>query len=85
MGIETLFAAEPPERVRVTHEDGTQLVLERPELRAGAIVATAAPGAMLVDDVRLLEVRGVSVVRTIAFVLPGAIVLAVVGKESCRC
>lgn len=82
---ETLFAAEPPPQVRVTRSDGEILTLEAPEIRAGAIVATAAPGAVLIEDVSLLEVRRVHVLRTVAFVLPGAILVALVGKESCRC
>jgi hypothetical protein len=82
---ETLLLRDPPERVRVTRADGVQLVLERPELRAGAIVATAAPGAVMMQDVRVLEVRSVSVGRTAAFLLPGAILIAVIGKLSCRC
>lgn len=82
---ESLFRPTPPERVRVTRTDGVQLTLERPELRAGAIVATAAPGAVLIENVRLLEVRRVDVLRTVAFVLPGALFIAIVGKESCRC
>lgn len=82
---EALFRTDPPERVRVTRADGVQLVLERPEIRAGAIVATAAPGAVLIENVDVLEVRSVSVLRTAAFLLPGAIVVAVIGKEACRC
>lgn len=82
---EILLATTPPERVRVTRTDGEMLILEAPELRAGAIVATAAPGAVLLEDVRVLETRRVHVLRSIAFVLPGAVLLAIVGKESCRC
>lgn len=85
METEALFAMEAPERVRVTREDGEQLILERPELRAGAIVATAAPGAVLIDEVELLEIRKVDVMRSIAFGLPGALILVLVGLESCRC
>lgn len=85
VSAEALFAAEPPPRVRVTRSDGELLTLEAPEIRAGAIVATAAPGAVLLDDVSVLEVRRTHVLRSIAFVLPGAILLAIVGKESCRC
>lgn len=80
-----LVAEDRPERVRVTRQDGVQLVLEAPEIRAGAMVATTAPGAVLLDDIRRLEVQAVSITRTVAFLLPGAILVAVIGKEVCRC
>lgn len=76
---------EPPERIRVTHQDGMQLVLLRPTIRAGALVATAAPGAMLVSDVQLLEVEKVSVLRTIGVLTPSILLVAVIGKAACRC
>ena len=82
---ETVLASSPPERVRVTRTDGVQLTLERPELRAGAIVATAAPGAVLLENVAVFEVRKVDALRTTAFFLPGAILVALVAKASCRC
>lgn len=80
-----LVTEDRPERVRVTRRDGSLLVLEAPEVRAGAMIATTAPGAVLLEDIRRLEVRGVSIVRTVAFLLPGAILVAVIGKEVCRC
>ncbi len=76
---------EPPERVRVVTNDGAELILEQPVIRAGALVATAAPGAVLVGDVSSLEVEKVSIGRTIGLALPGVIILAIVGKRSCRC
>ncbi len=76
---------EPPERVRVVTSEGMELVLEAPVIRAGALVATGAPGAVLVRDVTSLEVEKVSIARTIGLALPGVIILAVVGKRSCRC
>lgn len=82
---EALFETEPPRRVRVTKTDGEVLTLEAPTIRARAIVATAAPGAVLLEDIQLLEIRRTDVVRTIAFVLPGALLVALVGKGSCRC
>lgn len=82
---ESLFQQpEPPERVRVTGADGVPLVLERPVIRAGALVATAAPGAILIGDVETLEVEKVSVLRTIGLTLPGAVILALVGIKSKR-
>ena len=80
-----LLQPEPPERVRVVTNEGAELILEMPVIRAGALVATAAPGAVLVRDVRSLEVEKVSIMRTIGLTLPGAIILAFVGKRSCRC
>ena len=76
---------EPPERVRVVTGEGAELVLEAPVIRAGALVATAAPGAVLIEDVTTLEVEKISVARTVGLALPGAVVLAVVGLVSCRC
>lgn len=76
---------EPPERVRVVTSEGMELILEAPVIRAGALVSTAAPGAVLVSDVTTLEVEKVSIGRTIGLALPGVIILAVVGKRSCRC
>lgn len=80
-----LIQQEAPVRVRVTGTDGMQLTLERPQIRAGAIVATASPGAMLLDDVRTIEVERVSVARTIALTAPAAILVAIVAIASCRC
>ncbi len=85
MSPEALLATEPPPQVRVTRSDGEVLTLIVPEIRAGAMVATGAPGAVMLEDIQLLEVRRVDVWRTVAFALPGAILLAVIGKESCRC
>ena len=83
--VDLLLQPEPPERVRVVTNEGAELILEMPVIRAGALVATAAPGAGLVRDVRSLEVEKVSIMRTIGLTLPGAIILAFVGKRSCRC
>lgn len=80
-----LAGPDAPERIRVTRNDGSQITLEQPEVRAGALVATAAPGAVLLDDTRAVEVEKVSVGRTIALVLPGVIVVAAVAKIACRC
>lgn len=80
-----LLVEDRPERVRVTRQDGVQLVLEAPEIRADAMIATAAPGAVLLENIRRLEVQGVSITRTVAFLLPGAILVAVIGKRVCRC
>ncbi|MBT8489151.1 MAG: hypothetical protein HKN72_16865 [Gemmatimonadetes bacterium] len=85
MSPEALLEVDPPPRVRVTRTDGEVLTLLVPEIRAGALIATAAPGAVMIEDIRLLEVQRIDVLRTVAFVLPGAILVALVGKESCRC
>lgn len=85
MSPEALLAADPPPRVRVTRTDGEVLTLLAPEIRAGAMVATAAPGAVMLEDITLLEVRRTDVLRTVAFVLPGALLVALVGKGACRC
>lgn len=85
MSPEALLAVDPPPQVRVTRTDGEILTLVAPEIRAGAMVATAAPGAVMLDDIQLLEVRRTDVWRSIAFGLPGAILIALVAKESCRC
>lgn len=81
---EALFRESRPDRVRVTRTDGMQMVLEAPEIRAGALVATASPGAVLVNDVRELEVEKVDWVRTVALALPAPIILLVVGIRSAR-
>jgi len=73
-----LFADGAPERVRVTLNDGAQLVLESPVVRAGAIVATAAPGAALIEDIATLEVEQTSVIRSIGAVLPAVLILVMV-------
>jgi len=80
-----VVSEEQPDRVRVTRMDGMELLLEAPAVRAGAIVATASPGAVLVGDVRSMEVERISVARSIALALPGVVILAVVGKAACRC
>lgn len=80
-----ILQPEPPERVRVTTRAGDQLVLESPVIRAGALVATAAPGAAMIEDVVVLEVEKVSVTRTLGLTLPGALILAIVGLQACRC
>ncbi|MGB0543068.1 MAG: hypothetical protein ACPGPI_05065 [Longimicrobiales bacterium] len=75
---------EPPDRIRVVDDEGVALILERPVIRAGAIVATAAPGAILISDVTSLEVETVSVARSIGLTLPGVIILTVVGIRAAR-
>ena len=74
----------PPDRVRVTRTDGVQLVLEAPRLRAGAVVATASPGAVLVENIRLLEVERLDVMRTVLLTIPAPVILFVVGKKAAR-
>lgn len=85
MSPEALLAADPPPRVRVIRTDGEVLTLLVPEIRAGAMVATAAPGAVMLEDIERLEVRRTDTLRTVAFVLPGAILVALLGKAACRC
>ena len=75
---------EPPERVRVITNEGAELILEAPVIRAGALVATAAPGAVLIRDVTSLEVEKLSIGRTIGLVMPGVIILTVVGIRAAR-
>ncbi len=82
---EALFQADPPQRVRITRNDGFRIVLEAPQIRAGAMVATASPGAILLEDIEQVEVRGVSVLRTVGFLIPGAVIVFLVGKRACRC
>jgi len=72
---ETLVTREAPERIRVTRSDGEQLTLEAPEVRAGALVATAAPGAVLLEDVASVEVERISVWRTIGVSVPAALIV----------
>lgn len=80
-----LLQEGPVDRVRITRPDGVQLTLLAPRVRAGALVATGAPGAVLLEDVMRLEVERTSVLRTVGLVLPAALVMAIVGKLSCRC
>ena len=75
---------EPPDRIRVVDNEGVAQILERPVIRAGAIVATAAPGAILIRDITSLEVETVSVARSIGLALPGVIILTVVGIRAAR-
>jgi len=81
---EEFFQQERPDRVRVTRTDGVQLVLEEPELRAGAVVATASRGAVLSDDIETMEVQRISVLRTVLLALPAPIIMTVVGIRSAK-
>ena len=76
---------EPPERVRVVTREGNELILVAPVIRAGALVATDAPGAVLLRDVTDIQVEKLSISRTVGLILPGVVILAVVGKQACRC
>ena len=79
-----ILQPEPPERVRVVTNEGDELILVAPVIRAGALVATGAPGAVLISDVTSLEVEKVSIARSIGLALPGALILTVVGIRSAR-
>ena len=78
---------QAPESVRVTRNDGVQLTLDAPEVRAGAIVATQSPGAVLLGDVRTVEVEKISVLRSVGIMLPAALLVAVAASFACgdRC
>ena len=52
----------PPERVRVTMQDGTQMELDRPVVDGDELVA--AGGSVSWADVRLLESGKISLVRS---------------------
>ena len=85
MSAEALMQqAEPPERVRVITNEGDELILIAPAIRAGALVATRAPGAVLLRDVASLEVEKLSIGRTIGMTIPGVIILTVVGIRASR-
>jgi len=85
MSAEALIQqAEPPQRVRVVTSEGDELILISPVIRAGALVATGAPGAVLLREVTTLEVETLSIGRTIGMTVPGAIILAVVGWRAAR-
>ena len=85
MSAEALIQqVEPPERVRVITSEGDELILRAPVIRAGALVATRAPGAVLLRDVATLEVEKLSIGRTIGMAIPGVIILAVVGYRASR-
>ena len=57
---------DQPERVRVTMQDRTQMELERPVVDGDELVA---PGvSMPLADILSLEVRGISIIRTIGVV-----------------
>lgn len=80
-----LLTSEAPERVRVTTTDGSVMTLYAPAIRAGAIVGTLSPGAALLDDITLLEVEQIDVLRTIALTVPAAAVVGIVALVACRC
>ena len=85
MSAEALMQqVEPPERVRVITNEGDELILIAPAIRAGALVATRAPGAVLLRDVATLEVEKLSIGRTIGMTIPGVIILTVVGIRASR-
>lgn len=75
---QAFLTQESPDRVRVTRDDGEQLILEAPVVRAGAIVATAAPGAVLLENVQLLEVRKIDLLATTLVAIPTALVVALI-------
>lgn len=79
-----LLQPDPPERVRVVTNEGAELVLEAPVIRAGALVATAAPGAVLIENVTSLEVETVSIARSIGLAIPGVVILTIVGIRAAR-
>lgn len=80
-----LIAAEAPERIRITTSEGVTMTLHEPEVRAGALVSTLSRAAALIEDIEVVEVERVSVLRTIALTAPAAIVVAVIAWQSCRC
>jgi hypothetical protein len=84
---EAYIRDQAPDRVRVTRDDGIQLTLLAPEVRAGAIVATQSPGAVLLGDVRTVEVERISVLRSVGIMLPAALLVAVAASIACgdRC
>ncbi len=84
---EAYVREQAPDRVRVTRSDGVQLTLEGPEVRAGAIVATRSPGAILLGDVRAVEVERVSVLRSVGIMVPAALLLVLAANIACgdRC
>lgn len=85
MSAEALMQqVEPPERVRVITSEGDELILIAPVIRAGALVATRAPGAVLLRDVATLEVEKLSIGRTIGMAIPGVIILTFVGYRASR-
>ena len=61
-----LIEEDQPDRVRVTMQDRTQMELERPVVDGDELVA---PGvSMPLEDILRLEVRGISIIRTIGVV-----------------
>jgi hypothetical protein len=84
---EAYVRGQVPERVRVTRRDGEQLTLEGPEVRAGAIVATRSPGAVLLGDIRALEVERIDVLRSVGIMIPAALFLVIAAGHACgdRC
>lgn len=84
---EAYIRDQTPDRVRVTRNDGMQLTLDGPEVRAGAIIATQSPGAVLLGDVRTVEVERIDVLRSVGIMLPAALLVAVAASIACgdRC
>ncbi len=76
-----------PSEIRVTREDGGQIVVRSPELRGDSVVTggrgTTALG-LLVSDIRGVEVRRISPGRTVGLVvLIGVVSLAAVYTYLC--
>ena len=77
--------SEVPERARITTSDGTVMTIEGPVVRAGAIVGTLSPGAVLLGDIALFEVEQTAMFRSVLLVLPAVVLVAIVALASCRC
>ena len=80
-----LMATEAPERIRITTSEGVTMTLLGPEIRAGALIGTLSPGAALIEDISVIEVEKVSVLRTIGLTAPAAALVALIAWQACRC
>ena len=89
VGPSELIQGERPESIRVHYSDGQQVVLSQPGLRNDSIVdmdpmrcsagVCDRPGAAPLDGITTVEVRRVSVGRTVLNVVGGVAAVFVIG------
>ena len=64
-----IIAEEEPSTVRVTLADGTQLTLDDPTIRSDSIVSKEGEAQVVVSDVSRVELRLLSVAKTIGIIV----------------
>ena len=77
-----------PRELRVQRSNGTRVELERPVLRNDSVAEAASGLGVPLTEVRVLQVRGFSLVRTV-LLLPAGLVASMlpwmIGGAVCRC